>query len=219
MTGFKFKIGDNIKVEADGASYDAHVFNVEDNTMWVRNLPVEGLKPGQIVTAWVTRKDATYRFKGELKTTQLADEILLTAIECVSEIERHQRRAEYRTPCNFPVTIYSKNHPHTMQCRAYDISSSGIGIADITDDAEAAERKERLTYVGIETSGPFQPGEIVNCTFSVGGNTYTGKMIIRRCIAVRGGKRYKIGAQFVDMDYRDAKRLQKSIFKMQVTRG
>ncbi len=216
MAGFQFRVGDLLRIEGVGSAADVKIVNLHSDVIWVSGFAMADTQSGQEVVVWLVREDALYRFIGQLRGAELVGETLVTGFRCVSVPERVQRRTEFRTPCMVDVTIISEDDEDKITCRSYDISSGGIGILDVQSKPEYIIERKAPTTMGIETQKPYEEGEKINCTFTIEGDKYFTKAIVRRCYPFGDGTRYRIGAQFIDMDYRDAKKLQKSIFKMQV---
>ncbi len=214
MAGVEFRVGDVLKVETPSGLVDTEIRNMHSDTLWLSSLAIKDMHTGQGVVFWLMKPDATYKFKGELRSADMGEETLVMGIVVTSKPERHQRRAEFRTYCKVPVTVKSEASGKVFQCRAIDISTTGIGLLDTKLTKE--EMLDEEPVKGKESFSRFKEGERIVCSFSVEGSSFAIKAIVRRCYVVGDGKQYRIGTQFIDIDYKEARALQKIIFRMQV---
>ncbi len=214
MAGVEFRVGDVLKVETPNGLLDTEIRNMHSDTLWLSSLAIKDMHAGQSVVFWLMKPDATYKYKGELRSADMGEETLVMGIVCTSKPERHQRRAEYRTYCKMPVKVKSEATGIVYECRAIDISTTGVGLIDSKLSKKEIENQEAVK--GKESYSRFKDGERILCSFTLGGVPFNIKAIVRRCYVVGDGKQYRIGTQFIDIDYKEARSLQKIIFQMQV---
>ena len=209
-------VGDFLRVQQPNdpksESYYSRIEDIAEKTL-VMTWPTAGgmplsSRPDQTLTFFIISEDNAYSFNGTVDNT-IGEPMPTVAITIASDVQRVQRRQDFRVKCLIPIEIFatlpptsSVLNPATLRLKTntYDLSASGVSLRTTRAIPEGTRPVIKLSL---------PDGELPIKTSSRVAHCFT---------APENPDKFHIGIQFMALEENSRARIVRFVYRTQLKR-